>query len=156
MTLPRRSAERLYAVPIAGRLACPACGRLILYGPTAPHKHALDPVTCRLTCPYCNRHWQIATLVYSARSGQGIIVHADYKPTRAQLADIRTQLTGFKLPKPATRDQPLNLYEEDTCTCDPLPWRADCPVHGDFMLTPEEEAELPEPPEPDPDDEPTS
>jgi hypothetical protein len=136
----------VYATLSPLRVACPGCGRLILCGPRDPHRNAFNPRTQRLACPHvgppaCGKVWYLGILIWSSGSKAGGThllrrVPLDTKPTPRQIMEMRNYSGGFwpvELRKrveggPRTSG-PVNRLIEDACTCAPLPWREDCPVH---------------------------
>ncbi len=137
----------IFATLLPLRLECPACGRLLLLGPTLPHAKWFDPLRARLTCmPPCGKTYYLGMLIWDAegRRGGGMPKPpVDVVPTRRQLAELRQYVGGFwpeerrekRGPVEGTSG-PVNRYlgEGEVCVCAPELWRADCPVHGGAQI----------------------
>lgn len=137
--------ERLYATLRPARVECPACGTLIAFGSAghlAPHRTAYDPRTSRLKCPECGKVYYVGILLWDAPLGGKPIPPPDTIANRQQLLTLRAYAGGFWRPGARRSRDVVNAYVRAVCECPPLPWRAECPIHG--MRTVKREPEEPE------------
>ena len=71
------SARYFYAVPDSGRLACPLCKQLIIWGrgPGKPDHRAWNPVSSVLTCPGCSVSFQLGILAWPITITDPVLRH---------------------------------------------------------------------------------
>lgn len=155
-------ASRFYAVPLSGRMECPKCGLLIVWG---GKRHAGDirgwnPVSSLLTCAQCHETYQIGILAWPvSKRGGGSGMPIDQITTVRQLAELRQRASGRwargraapagatmkdRIDRPRTMrvpTDPVNVFVAEGCTCAPLPWREGCAVHGNLGVDREPDPE---------------
>jgi hypothetical protein len=157
---------RFYARLVPLELECPACGRIIVQelmtgirkrkkgkGQKWEYlKHpAYNPVTGRLSCPYCGRTFALGVLAWETQKGGGDrpsdvrLRPADQYPTDAQKREIRRvqagmreETGGYTTDTGVRWGDPLNEVRPP-CTCPQQKdgqrirgaWSPACPIHGD-------------------------
>jgi hypothetical protein len=123
---------RLYGQITAGRMTCPECSNLIVWGGGRKGSRAeFNPLTSILTCRQCQRSFQVGLLLWSVRPGPRRRPR-DHRPTLREQAQLLARAGGFWADEQEKKrsDEPANRYIRGECCCDPLPWRAECPIHG--------------------------
>lgn len=129
---PPPASSRFYAAIDAGRMECPRCGRILVWGVGNGHPDAQywNPVRSTLECSKCSTTYQLGVLAWPS------IFKVGGQPEDQQLsvrrsAETRQRAGGFwvKRRTPAQGSR-VNRYVPEGCCCDPLPWKAECPVHG--------------------------
>lgn len=130
MPRPERSPTRFYALLDPLRLECPACGRLICFGPKAPDRKCWSRLASELTCPDCGRIWTLGIKAY-LRPRSAIRLPPDVPPDQRlrpdQLLELRL-LYGMGTKDARRKGQPVNERGE-SCTCWPETFAIGCPVH---------------------------
>lgn len=125
---------RTYALVTAGRLACPSCATIILFGPGQPHAKQYDKITGFIECQICKRSYQLGIVLWPARKGRrkggDSAQPKDQRPTVRELAQLRDYARGFVAEADKDPTDPVNRFLAGECCCEPLPWRAECPIHG--------------------------
>lgn len=122
-------------------MECPKCGRLLLWGVGAGHpdQRWWSPVTSQLTCSRCLTVYTLGLIAWPSGKGKGAGrgLPIDQQPTIRQLAEIRQRTGGFWAKTTHRGAEAVNRYVEEGCCCDPLPWRVECPVHGQIGISEE-------------------
>lgn len=128
-------ASPFYAIPEAGRMECPHCSRILIWGNGAkrPDQRYWWPLSSILECSGCHRRYQLGIIAWPLLRG----VEPGYetlppgqKGTMRQLAEVRQRTGGFWSRRPRVKGEGTNRYVAEGCCCAPLPWRPECPVHG--------------------------
>lgn len=122
-----------YAVLTAGRLECPLCGYLSLIGSGRTDGRQWNPVSSVLKCTGCGHSWQLGIIAWPISLNR--IVNRQKAPlgqraTLEQLAEIRQRAGGFAPRRARGLAEGVNVHVPQACCCAPLPWRQECPVHG--------------------------
>lgn len=132
MELPFR---RFFARIIACDVSCPKCAHLIIVGSSRtirrPRRVAnlpFDKLTSIVTCPSCGSRYQLGIIAWRMLR-ESDAAPIDHIPTPSELAALRQYAGGFMPKARKTRVAPANLILPP-CSCAPLPWSAECPVHG--------------------------
>lgn len=136
--------RRLFARILSAHVECPRCAGLISFGnglartranardrnqPGSRSRFPFNRTIAILSCPRCGKRCQLGVIMWSidrTRTRRPI----DQIPNTRQLAELRQYAHGFYIPESKSSAQPTNRYVDAECTCSPLPWRAECPVHG--------------------------
>lgn len=123
---------RFYAVCESGRMECPRCGRLLVWGvgPRHPSAEYWQSVSSRITCPRCRKVYTLGVIAWPTSKGLPLGMPEDQQFSVRQLSELRQRAGGFYPHARYKRHMTVNRYIEDGCSCAPLPWRAECPVHG--------------------------
>lgn len=133
--------SRFYAIIESGRMECPKCGRILLWGTgrTAPDQKDWNPICSVIRCRQCETRYALGVVAWPVGNGPRKIdtegrlpAPVDQQMTLRQIAEVRQRTGGFwaRSPRGGEPTSPVNVYIEAGCTCDPLPWREGCPVHG--------------------------
>lgn len=154
-------ASRFYAVPLAGRMECPQCSYLIIWG-VGQQKSRTDqrywnPVGSVLTCPQCKKVYHLGLLAWPGGSRVTTALEgtpSDQVPNLRQLAELRQRTGGWwvrgsgvtlgttiknrpdLVRKGRKASDPVNRYIPEGCTCGDLLWSASCQVHGGLRISP--------------------
>lgn len=128
-------ASRFYAVPEAGRMECPTCSRLIFWGKQKDSAKHWNPVASTLRCYGCQTVYVIGIIAWPATKNAGRRwggkQPTDQRGTLRQLAEARQRAGGYWAKQARKKhDDPANVLVPGECSCAPLPWHPDCPVHG--------------------------
>jgi len=133
-------ASRFYAVPLAGRMECPQCGRMLVWGRGAgksEHRY-WNGLSSVMRCPDCGVRYQLGILAWPIGPNGATRLAPDQKATVRQLAEIRQRAGGFWARNRKSKADPLvNRFVREGCCCGPLAWRKECPVHGRMGHDPE-------------------
>lgn len=129
---PLDAQRRFYAVPEAGRMECPQCGTIILWGKGQGHPdhRYWNEIACTLRCPACRTTYQLGVLAWPLRVGGDSGAAEDQQADMRQLAQIRARAGGVYMALSKARKEKANRYSPAGCTCAPLPWRLECAIHG--------------------------
>ena len=147
--------QPFYAVLDAGKMACPYCGTILIFGRGqggAAQRNTKDwnPLASIMTCHNCRVSFQLGVIAWRLNIER--IVNRKkaplgQRPTLAQLAEIRKRTGGFLVHRARGLAESVNLHLDDECCCPPLPWRAECPTHGQHGVDQQGESESkPDPP----------
>jgi hypothetical protein len=123
-----------YAVISAGRFACPLCGYLSLIGQgRGSDSRQWNPIASVLKCTGCGHSFQLGMIAWPISVHR--IVNRQKAPlgqraNLAQLAEVRKRMGGFAPTRARRLSEGTNVYVPQECCCAPLPWRQECPVHG--------------------------
>lgn len=140
-TIPTRG--RFYALVTSGRMECPQCGQMIEWGQARKPSPAWNPIASVITCQRCGRQYVLGLLAWPTNYLEDASKRRykkawrrrprDHQGTLAQMRKVR-QLAGGLIMPPASSDEQgyANWYTGEGCTCPPLPWRRECPVHGEL------------------------
>ncbi len=125
-------ASRFYACTTAGRMECPRCGFLIVWGAplTHPERQYFDPVSSRIRCARCRRSYTLGVIAWDDVPQGPKHMPLDQQFSVRQLSELRQRAGGFWPRARRVKDGPTNLYVVEGCSCAPLPWSASCAVHG--------------------------
>lgn len=161
--------SRFYALIESGRMECPKCGLLLLWGsPRLTENRDWNPVGSLIRCHRCLAVYQLGVVAWpAARGGGGPSEPIDQVATVRQLAELRQRSGGFwvrgagvpagatiknrpdKKRKARLSIDPVNVYVGEGCCCAPWPWRSECPVHGRAGVDQEPAASEPESEDPE-------
>ena len=129
LTIPRLTWT--YAVVSAGRVACPHCGTVYPFGKDKwGRDRYFDRFTSRIKCPSCAHVYVVGLLLWRPAPGGFNGLPPDQETSIAVAAAIRQEQVGYVATRLAKRDDPVNRFLNHECCCPPLPWRAECRVHG--------------------------
>ena len=117
-------ASRCYGRALRGQLECPQCTNLLSWpGP------GWNSVMGTMQCKRCGRVWIIGLLVWeSVQTGRPDRPPPNDHYSLRSAAASRAGAMWMRQMLP--RRGALVNKLVTSCTCAPLPWRLDCPVHG--------------------------
>ncbi len=125
---------RFFARLASAQLACPACGALLVFGNGLKGSGTWDRTTSTIQCSQCQRKFQLGLLAWELNPRPprgGNPTPKDQRPTIREIAALRAQAGGFWVTNvKKNSEDPVNRFIAGECCCDPLPWRAECPIHG--------------------------
>jgi hypothetical protein len=127
-------ASPFYAVIESGRLECPMCGRMLVYGKGRGGR-GWSEIAALLRCTGCGQRFQLGTIAWPVPLGRPVEgFPAGQRANLRQLSELRQLTGGFWRRKPREKEQGTNVYVAEGCSCAPKPWRAECPVHGQLQI----------------------
>lgn len=124
---------KLYASIVPARLECPWCATIIQFGTNMRHGKDYDAPRSRLFCANCRRSYYLGIVLWNAGKGRSGAGPPDVVRGPEHLAELRRYAGGFWTKQPYEKETTIHIYENAECICPPLPWRAECPIHGSIL-----------------------
>lgn len=144
--LPAEPGGRFFARVDRFVCECPACGQLIhayfdqkrqVVGrgrkPQRARAVVYNPITSRLTCPWCRRTWGVGLILYPLAPRRASRQPRDQRPSLAQLLELRRRGGAWLGRSEITGADEVNQAITSECSCpEDLVGGLDmaCPIHG--------------------------